>query len=180
MIGAVCALRPEKDLETLLSAFERVRHLCSGLKLVVVGSGVMLERLQSQARALGIEGVCQFVPATANVADWLRAIDIFVLPSRSEALSNSLMEAMACGCCPVASNVGGSPELVRNGETGFLFKPGDVAELSALLTWLILDPSLRRRLAAAAQKFIRGNRSSTARMEEIYTQLIESHRRAAA
>jgi glycosyltransferase involved in cell wall biosynthesis len=90
------------------------------------------------------------------------------------------MEAMACGCCPVASNVGGIPELVRNGETGFLFKPGDVAELSALLTWIILDASLRRRLASAAQKFIRDNRSSAARMEEIYTQLIESNRRAAA
>jgi glycosyltransferase involved in cell wall biosynthesis len=180
VIGTVCALRPEKDLKTLLSAFERVRHLCCGLKLVVVGSGVMLERLKSQASALGIEEACQFVPATANVADWLRVIDIFVLPSRSEALSNSLMEAMACGCCPIASNVGGTPELVRNGETGFLFKPGDVVGLSALLTWLILDPSLRRRLAAAAQKFIRDNRSTAARMEEIYTQLIESHRRAAA
>jgi glycosyltransferase involved in cell wall biosynthesis len=180
VIGTVCALRPEKDLETLVSAFERVRHLRSGLRLVVVGSGVMLERLQSQARALGIEEACEFVAATANVADWLRAIDIFVLPSRSEALSNSLMEAMACGCCPLVSNVGGNPELVRNGETGFLFKPGDVAELSALLTWLILDPSLRRRLAAAAQKFIRDNRSSAARMEEIYTQLIELHRWAAA
>jgi len=180
VIGTVCALRPEKDLETLLSAFERVRHLCSGLKLVVVGSGVMVEPLQAQAKALGLGEACLFVPATAKVADWLRAIDIFVLPSRSEALSNSLMEAMACGCCPVASNVGGSPELVRNGETGFLFQPGDVAGLRALLTWLILDESLRRRLATAAQEFIRGNRASTARMEEIYTQLIESRRRAAA
>jgi len=180
VIGTVCALRPEKDLTTLLSAFARVRHLCSGLKLVVVGSGVMSEPLQSQAKALGIEAVCEFVPATAKVAVRLRTIDIFVLPSRSEALSNSLMEAMACGCCPVASNIGGNPELVRNGETGFLFKPGDVDGLSALLTWLILDAALRQRLAAAAQKFIRDNRSSTARMEEIYTQLIESNRRVAA
>lgn len=180
VIGTVCALRREKDLETLLSAFERIRQLRSGLKLVIVGSGVMLERLQSQGRALGIQDACQFVPATTNVADWLRAIDIFVLPSRSEALSNSLMEAMACGCCPVASNVGGSPELVRNGETGLLFEPGDVAGLSAALTALTRNGSLRRRLAAAAQKFIRDHRSSTARMEEIYAQLIESHCRAAA
>jgi len=179
-IGTVCALRPEKNLETLLCAFSRVRQVSSGLRLTIVGSGVMLETLRRLAGALGIEDACQFLPATANVADSLRAMDIFVLPSRSEALSNSLMEAMACGCCPVASNVGGNPELVRHGETGFLFAPDDISGLSALLTWLIINGSLRRRLASAAQQSICEFRSSAVRMEQIYTQLIESHGRAAA
>ena len=81
--------------------------------------------LAAARRRLGIFPDCVFEPATPRVADWLHAIDIFVLPSLSEALSNSLMEAMACGCCVAASRVGGNPELVAHGETGMLFEPRD-------------------------------------------------------
>src|SRR5205823_11528833 len=112
-----------------------------------------------------------FEPATPHVAEWLSAIDIFVLPSRSEALSNSLMEAMACGCCPVASNVGGNPELVRAGETGLLFRAGDPEDLASSLRTLIGQPDLRRDLAAHAESLIRANFSTAAaarRMAEIY------------
>jgi glycosyltransferase involved in cell wall biosynthesis len=176
VIGVVSALRPEKGLPTLLQAFARVRRLRSGMKLAIVGGGSMLEPLQSQAAALGIREDCVFAVPTARVADWLGAIHIFVLPSLSEALSNSLMEAMACGCCAVASNVGGNPELIRNGETGLLFEPGDTAALSAALQTLIENESLRKRLSAAGTAFIREHFSIGAaarRMGEIYTQLIE-------
>ena len=87
--------------------------------------------LQTQARTLGIGDDCVFVPAKADVAEWLRSIDIFVLPSLSEGLSNSLMEAMACGCCAVASRTGGNIELVTDGRTGWLFEPGNAAELTS-------------------------------------------------
>ena len=112
----------------------------------------MLKQLQSEARTLGIFEDCVFVPATGQVTTWLRAMDIFVLPSLSEALSNSLMEAMACGCCAVASNVGGNPELVRNGETGLTFEAGDSAGLSAALRALIEDEALRKRFAKAGAR----------------------------
>jgi len=102
-------------------------------------------------------------------------IDIFVLPSLSEALSNALMEAMACGCAVVASNVGGNPELVRDGETGLLFNPGDASTLAAALQILIENESLRGRLAARGTELVRENfsiHSSAQRMSEIYTDLI--------
>jgi glycosyltransferase involved in cell wall biosynthesis len=173
-IGVVCALRPEKDLGTLIEAFARLRR--SGLKLLIVGSGSMLEQLRSQAQARGVGSVCTFVPATGHVAEWLRAIDIFVLPSRSEALSNSLLEAMASGCCPVASRVGGNPELIRHGENGMLFEAGDVAQLSNVLDTLVELRVLRQHLAAkarsVAESFSIG--ASARRMEEIYTELIEA------
>jgi glycosyltransferase involved in cell wall biosynthesis len=176
-IGVVCALRPEKDLETLLDAFARVRR--SGLKLLIVGSGATLGELRLQAAASGIAGDCTFVPATGEVAEWLRMIDIFVLPSRSEALSNSLLEAMACGCCPVASRVGGNPELIRHGENGLLFDPGDVEQLSDVLQTLVELRMLREQLAArarcTAQQFSIAR--STRRMEEIYSRLIEASSR---
>src|SRR5206468_1096735 len=106
---------------------------------------------------LGIRASCWFEPEVSEPAPWLRSIDIFVLPSRSEALSNSLMEAMACGCCAIASRVGGNPELITHAETGLLFASGDVAGLTAQLEVAITDHELRERLgAAAAHKIVNG------------------------
>jgi len=176
VIGVVCALRPEKGLPTLLQAFARVRHLCAGMKLAIVGDGPVLESLQAESQALGIREDCVFALNTGRVTDWLRAINIFVLPSLSEALSNALMEAMACGCPVVASNVGGNPELVRNGETGLLFEPGDAANLASALQTLIENEALRKRLADNGAKFLRDSfsiRASAQRMGEIYAQLIQ-------
>jgi glycosyltransferase involved in cell wall biosynthesis len=141
----------------------------------------MSASLQAQAGALGVLDDCVFAPATAQVTTWLRAIDIFVLPSRSEALSNSLMEAMACGCCAVASNVGGNPELVRNGETGLLFEAGDVAGLFAALRMAADNEPLRRRLGEAGMRQIHEHfsaRSAGQRMGEIYSELIDRVSRA--
>jgi glycosyltransferase involved in cell wall biosynthesis len=123
---------------------------------------------------MGIAGDCTFVPATGNVAEWLRAIDIFVLPSRSEALSNSLLEAMACGCCPVASRVGGNLELIRHGENGMLFEAGDVEQLSDVLQTLVQLRTLREQLAARARCTAQrlSMAASARRMEEIYAEFL--------
>jgi glycosyltransferase involved in cell wall biosynthesis len=150
VIGCICALRPEKNLSLLLEAFRRVRALRPGLRLAIVGSGPELPALEERRRELGLEHDCLFVPATGEPASWYRAMDIFVLPSRSEALSNSLMEAMACGCAVAASNVGGNPELVTAGETGLLFEPGDAEDLTDAVRTLILDDTLRADFSAAA------------------------------
>ena len=122
----------------LQEAFSRVRHLDPNMKLVIVGSGPQLPSLQENAVRLGIADANVFIPATRDVASWMRSMDIFVLPSYSEAFSNSLLEAMACGCSVVGSRVGGTPELIgSNDERGFLFKSGDVADLASKLTKLI-------------------------------------------
>ena len=175
-IGVVCGLRPEKDLGTLVRAFHAVRRTREDARLVVVGSGPSLEGLLRLARDLDVAGACHFEPATSDVAAWLRALDIFVLPSRSEALSNSLMEAMACGCCSVASDVGGNPELVIPMETGLLFRSGDAADLAAKLELLAGDPALRRSLATRAAARIAREFSLEAagrRMGEIYLSFLK-------
>lgn len=171
VIGVVCVLRPEKGLPTLLRAFAQTAHLVSGVCLAIVGSGPELPVLRSLAEELGIARMCVFHPAVADVAPWLRSIDIFVLPSLSEALSNSLMEAMACRCACIASSVGGNPELIRDGETGLLFPPGNVAELAERLSVVVRHPELPFRLAENGARLIQERFSleaSAARMAEIY------------
>ena len=179
VVGVVSALRPEKDLETLLEGFARLGARQAGVKLVIVGGGYCEPALRARAAALGISQDCLFQPPTSDVAPWLRAIDIFVLPSVTEALSNSLMEAMACGCCVVASRVGGSPELVTDGETGLLFDPGDVSGLVSALDRLTRQPSLRAELASNAGRLMPRKFSlemAARRLEEIYTMFLSSAR----
>jgi glycosyltransferase involved in cell wall biosynthesis len=171
VIGVVCALRPEKGLHLLLDAFAQLR----GARLLIVGSGPALGDLKSRALSLGLGDTCHFQPAVANVACWLRAIDVFVLPSLSEALSNSLLEAMACGCFPIASDVGGNPELITDGETGLLFPAGNADALASRLHLALDDPALRNRLAGAAERRARmefAREAATARMARIYSEFL--------
>lgn len=153
VIGAVCVLRVEKNLEILQEAFAKVASLAPGAKLLLVGSGPELAKLQANSYRLGIQDDCIFVPAVSDVAPFLHAIDIFVSCSYSEAFSNSLLEAMACGCCVVGSRVGGTPELIADGERGLLFESGNVEELAAKLTILIKNVPLRKRLSTNAAEF---------------------------
>ncbi|MGD1074035.1 MAG: glycosyltransferase family 4 protein [Bryobacteraceae bacterium] len=182
VIGVACALRPEKNLATLVDAFARVRPLRAGMKLLLVGDGSCKPVLEAQARRLGISSDCVFLPGAQAVAPCLGSMDIVVLPSISEALSNSLMEAMACGCAVVASNIGGNVELVSEGRTGLLFDPLDTSRLAAALESLIESESLRRDLSEAGCRFMLQQfslESSARRMEEIYTTLLERKPRRA-
>ena len=175
-VGVVCALRPEKDLLTLAEGFARARRVAPELRLVVVGSGPEGAGLEQRLRDLGVREAAHLEPAAAEVAPWLRGIDLFVLPSKSEAFSNALMEAMACGCAAVASRVGGNPELVQEGETGLLFPAGDAEALAACLVRLAGEEGMRRRLAAAGLERIRTEFTLAAaarRMEAIYTEAME-------
>lgn len=175
-VGVVCALRPEKDLRTLVEAFARAGGGQKGIRLAIVGSGPEEAGLRELARVRGVAADCVFAAATPRVAEWLSGIDIFVLPSRSEAFSNSLMEAMACGCCAVASRVGGNPELIRDMETGLLFEAGNVEQLAGRLALLIEDPGLRQRLAEAGMSRIRTQfsiRESACRMGAIYGRMLQ-------
>jgi glycosyltransferase involved in cell wall biosynthesis len=176
MIGIVCALRVEKNLLLLQQAFARIHSSHPELRLVIVGSGAELPKLLENAAKLGITDALDFVPATRDVPDWLRKMDIFVLPSYSEAFSNSMLEAMACGCAVVGSHVGGMPELTgRNEERGLLFPSGNADALAAQLERLITDDVLRHELGKKAAKFAKENLSieiAAARTGSMYERLL--------
>lgn len=176
VIGTVCVLRPEKGLGTLIDAFTQVCSARPGLRLAIVGSGPERETLETLTRERGIADACLFSPSTNDVASWLHAIDIFVLPSLSEAFSNSIMEAMACGCCTIASRVGGSPELIEDGLNGLLFEAGSAADLAEKLRVVLEDSELRKRLAergatSVAQRF--SIEAAARRMAEIYSEVLQ-------
>ena len=176
VVGSLCVLREEKRLDLLLAAFARIRHLRPGLKLLIVGSGPMLEPLEKQSRDLGISADCQFEPAQSDVAPWFQRIDIFVTPSRTESFPNALLEAMACGCAPIGSKVGGIPELIDHGNSGFVFDPGSVDDLSAQLERLVASDDLRKQFGAAAAETARTRFSMQVHVRTIqalYRELLE-------
>ena len=173
VIGVVCALRREKRLEILIRAFAKLSR--KDAMLVIVGSGPEEQRLKGLVGELGIGESCHFEPATSDVAGWLSQIDIFVLPSRTEAFSNSLMEAMACSCCVIATRVGGNPELIDDGENGVLFEVDNVDELARKLDTLLADPVRRQSLGAAAATKMRSRftySQAAATMQQIYDSVL--------
>lgn len=175
VIGSVCVLRPEKRIDMLMEAFAKMRGTAPGAQLLIVGSGPQRESLLQLRARLGIEQDCHFVPATNDVSRWLAAMDIFVLPSSSEAFSNALLEAMATGCCPVGSRVGGTPELIEDGQRGLLFPNGDTEALAKALQTLAGDAPMRERFAAEAVRFSHSQLTAAmaaGRMQEFYTQLL--------
>ena len=175
-IGVVCVLRPEKDVVTLVRAFHLLRTARPGMKLMIAGSGPVLPDLERLRADLALGDSFVLRPSVSDVVPCLSEIDIFVLPSRSESMSNSLMEAMACGCCVVASNTGGNPELVRDGENGLLFRAGDPEHLAAQLRLLVDRDELRRSFAGAGRVLIEREFSieaSARRMAQIYESVME-------
>jgi glycosyltransferase involved in cell wall biosynthesis len=180
VIGTVCALRPEKAVDTLLRAFAQLEDLDT--RLLIVGSGPQEQDLRSLARQLNLESRCHFEPAAADVTKWLSQIDVFVLPSRFEALSNALMEAMACGCCPVATRVGGNPELVEDGHNGLLFNVDDVSGLARAINSLLKSPSqvevFGERASAKMAKFTGAKSADT--MQSIYESVLSARNGAGA
>ena len=154
VVGTLAVLRAEKNTGLLLEAFARVLPRAPDARLLIVGDGPMREPLEARAVQLGVRHACIFEGATTAPARWLRAMDVFVLPSRFEAFSNALLEAMACGCCPIGSNVGGTPELIEHEVRGLLFESDDLDGLSSALESVVVDSDRRARFANVAASFV--------------------------
>jgi glycosyltransferase involved in cell wall biosynthesis len=150
IVGALCVMRPEKRIDWLLQAFADVARTEPGLRLLLVGSGEEVPRLLEVRDRLGLRETCHFEPAQRNAADWMRGIDIFVNASSLESFPNAALEAMACGCCVIGSNVGGLPELITHGQDGLLFESTSLPDLTAALRLAASDPELRQRLRRQA------------------------------
>jgi L-malate glycosyltransferase len=146
-------LHPQKSLPLLLEAWAKVVRQ-SEANLILVGPGNDRQRLIELAASLGISNRVQFVGAVDSPAEYLRAADIFVLPSVAEGMSNSLLEAMATALPCVVSGIGGNTDLVADGQTGRLVAQPTAEAWSNTILELLENPSEARRLGSAAHQRI--------------------------
>jgi glycosyltransferase involved in cell wall biosynthesis len=171
-VVVVANLRPEKGQDVLLDAAAAVLARVPDASFELVGGGPCVHDLQRQASALGISHAVTFSGHCDDVPARLRDADIFVLPSRSEAFPNALLEAMAAGLPCVASSVGGVPELIDDGRTGLLTPPGSAPALADALLRLMAAPESGNRLGDAARAAVSARYSferMVASFEQIYT-----------
>jgi sugar transferase (PEP-CTERM/EpsH1 system associated) len=156
IIGTVGRMEAVKDQITLVHAFVRLARECPGgrdtLRLIMVGDGALRAPAQSILESAGLAEAAWLPGERDDVPDLLRAMDVFVLPSLAEGISNTILEAMASGLPIVATDVGGNHELVEQGKTGFLVPRADPAALAEAMRLYVDDPDLRRQHGRAARK----------------------------
>jgi glycosyltransferase involved in cell wall biosynthesis len=160
-IVGVGRLVQQKRFDRFLSVLAQVqRHAPNMTKTLLVGEGPERAKLEKQALDLGLlPDAIDFRGNVTDTAALYRAADLLLLTSDHEGTPNVIMEAMACGLPVVATRVGGVPEIVQNGETGFLCDPADEDGLARAILKLIADPALRRRMGAEARDFIDAHHS---------------------
>ncbi|HKB65894.1 MAG TPA: N-acetyl-alpha-D-glucosaminyl L-malate synthase BshA [Pyrinomonadaceae bacterium] len=148
----VSTFRPVKRPGDCIEILARVLQQGISTRLVMVGDGAERTNLEHRARSLGVYDKCIFVGKQPKIVDYLSAADVLLLPSEQESFGLAALEAMACEVPVVASRVGGIPEVVTDGETGFLSEVGDVDKMSVDAARLLSDPTLRREMGKRARE----------------------------
>ena len=164
-----------KNHATFLQAASRIHQRFPNVEFALVGDGPLRSELERQAESLGLGQSARFLGDRRDMPEVLASLDISVLPSDSESLSNVIMESMAAGLPVVASNVGGNPELIQS-ETGILVPPGNQDALVAAIERLLKDASERSTLGRNAKDHAQENftiERMQARYEDLYSGLLE-------
>ena len=183
LAGVVARVEPAKDHETLLRAVALIGDRIPRLHLAVVGGGSEIPRLQARADEIGIASRGHFVGPRTDAAEWLQSIDVSVLSSVKEGLSNTVLESMAAGRPMVATHVGGNGEVIVQGETGYLVPTRDPAAFADALARLASSPEMMTRFGRAGHKRVHTMFSVSrmvARTESVYLDLVGSGARVAA
>ncbi len=152
VVGAIGRLSPEKGFSCLLEAASRLMNdTVRDLKIVIIGEGRERTALETLARALNLENKVLFAGYRSHANRYLPCFKAFVLPSFTEGLPITVLEAMQSGTPVIATTVGGIPEALAYGEAGLLVKPGDCNELAKAIRSFHEDPFYAKQLAAQAQ-----------------------------
>lgn len=161
LIGTVGRLTPVKDQQNLLQALACLREshpaLFAKLRLLIVGDGPLRSNLSEKISELKLGEMASLMGDRDDVPALLRNMDVFVLPSLAEGISNTVLEAMACGLPVVATEVGGNRELVTEGFNGFLVPPNDPAALARALSSILSNESERLTLGENARQWVGQN-----------------------
>jgi len=148
----VSNLRPVKRPTDCVEILALVREQGIDARLVMVGDGSERTNAEHRARRLGVYEKCSFVGKQPRIVDYFSAADVLLLPSEQESFGLAALEAMACEVPVVATRVGGVPEVVTDGETGFLSEVGDVKKMADDAVRLLSDVELRREMGKRARE----------------------------
>jgi glycosyltransferase involved in cell wall biosynthesis len=151
LVGMIACLKPQKAPEDFVAVAARVRAALPEARFFLAGDGERRQAVEAAARAAGLDGAFQLLGWRRDVPELLAALDVLVLTSRWEGLPRVLPQAMAAGRPVVATNVNGAPEAVRDGVTGYLVPPGDIAGLADRVIALLRDPATREAMGRAAR-----------------------------
>ncbi|HYE23333.1 MAG TPA: glycosyltransferase family 4 protein [Candidatus Paceibacterota bacterium] len=167
-IGTIAELHPNKQLDTLIEAFANLADHYPNTTLMIIGGGNERVYLEELIRMHGLEARVRLRGHVENASAYLRALDMFVLPSRTEALGYVLLEAGLAGLPVVASNVGGIPEIIEDGRTGMLVPSGDVNALEEALRAYLENTELGERMAGALKEHVRMHFSKERMMRDTF------------
>lgn len=148
----VSNFRPVKRPVDCVEILARVLKQGINARLVMVGDGSERTNVEHRAHCLGVHDKCSFVGKQPKIADYLSVSDVLLLPSEQESFGLAALEAMACEVPVVASRVGGIPEVVTDGETGFLSEVGDIEKMAKDAARLLADADLRREMGKRARE----------------------------
>ncbi|HOX54359.1 MAG: glycosyltransferase family 4 protein [Candidatus Omnitrophica bacterium] len=157
VIGNIARLSSVKGQSYLIEAMNEVVKIFPDAQLLVVGDGKIKDDLVARVNELGLNNNIFFIPSVRETSSILSLMDIFVMCSVAEGLGLSIMEAQAVGLPVIATEVGGIPELVKDGQTGILVPPQDSFKLAHAIISLLENREKARQLGANAQKNIREN-----------------------
>ncbi len=175
VVGNVAHLACHKGQIHLVRAFPAVVKEHPHAHLVIVGDGEEKDALQAEIEKLGIANHVHLAGFQSDVAAWLAAFDLFVMPSEQEGLCTSLLDALYAGLPIIGSEVGGIPEIIEEGVTGLLAAVGDSAALAQAVSSLIRDPERAERLALAGGEKARAQFSADSMVEgsiRVYRELL--------
>jgi glycosyltransferase involved in cell wall biosynthesis len=176
VVGILAALRPEKDHDTFLRAARSVADHLPNAKFLIIGDGPARAEIESLTKQLGLDGRVVLTGSRSDVADLLRAIDVFVLSSNTvECFPMALLEAMAAGRPAVCTAVGAVPEIIAEPATGYLVPPRDPAALADRLVHVLSDSELAHQMGRAARARVEAHfslRASVAATEHVLEDLM--------
>jgi glycosyltransferase involved in cell wall biosynthesis len=181
VVGTVGRLVPVKAHRTLIEAAARLRSADGRVRVVIAGEGPLRGDLERQIVALGLHDRVELLGHRADVEVVLGSCDVFVLPSASEGLCNTILEAMASRLPVVATQVGGADEMVIPGETGWLVPPGSPSALAAAIAAALSDANRARVMGNAGRaraECLFSLDEMIARYDSLYVQAMATRRRA--
>lgn len=176
VVGLVANVRGSKGHNVFLDAARQVLAVAPDTRFLIVGDGVGFDEVGRRVREMGLDGRVLLTGFRRDIPEVMAALDVLVLPSiRSEAIPQVIPQALAVGRPVVASTVGGSPELIRDGENGRLVPPGDTRALADAILALLRAPERARAMARAGQAMVQAGLTidaTMARTTAVYRELL--------